>query len=97
MSEHEVVETVPEARAALLFRCAELKTQLAESKKRLSLASMQLMDRAAEAVTSDPTDAQGGLSRSIKELGISRIIADVKSMKRELLSAQLDAEKIEDR
>jgi hypothetical protein len=97
MPEHEVPETVheaPETRAALLFRCAELQTQLAESKKRLNLAAMQLMNMAAQAVVTDPTDSQGVLSRSIKELGIARIISDVKTTRRELLSAQMDADRL---
>jgi hypothetical protein len=63
---HETVqETAPETRADLLFRCAELQTQLAESKKRLNLAATQLMNMAARAVITDPSDSHGVLSSSI--------------------------------
>jgi hypothetical protein len=91
MQEHRVHET----RTSLLIRYAELQSQLDRTKKRLHQAASQLLDMASEATTTDPTDSKGTLSRSIKELDINRFIADVKSAERELVSAQIDVDKLD--
>jgi hypothetical protein len=81
---------------AVLLRCAEIDSNLQETKERLDQAATQLAELARVMLAREPYGARTEARSWFQELWLSELLADVEDAERRLVDARRIADRLSD-